>query len=77
MPRHDHQGEEITVILKGSFSDLDDQYHVGDFIVRRPGEKHQPVASQDEDCLCLYTLEAPLTMTNWFYRLLQPLIRQA
>ena len=74
IPHHRHKGDEITVILKGSFSDLDDQYHVGDFIVRTKGEKHAPVASQDEDCLCLSTLDAPIQMSNWFLRLLMPFI---
>lgn len=73
VPRHRHIGEEITVVLEGSFSDREDHYHQGDFIVRSSGEQHRPVASQHEDCLCLATLDAPNTMTNWLYRLLEPL----
>ena len=72
VPHHRHAGDEITVIIKGSFSDQDDKYGVGDFIVRTAGEKHQPVASQDQDCLCLSTLEKPLILSNLFYRLLAP-----
>jgi putative transcriptional regulator len=72
VPKHVHEGDEITVVLKGSFSDQDDHYQVGDFIVRTSGEIHTPVAAQDEDCLCLSTLDAPIKMTNWFYRLLIP-----
>lgn len=71
-PHHRHLGDEITVVLKGSFSDQDDKYNPGDFIVRTPGEAHQPVASQDEDCLCLSTLDAPIQMSNWLLRLLMP-----
>jgi putative transcriptional regulator len=74
VPHHRHQGDEITVVIKGSFSDHDDKYHAGDFIVRTEGEQHRPVASQDEDCLCLSTLDAPIVMSNWFYRVLQPLL---
>lgn len=75
VPQHWHTGEEITVVLKGSFSDREDHYHQGDFILRSAGEKHRPVASQHEDCLCLATLDSPITMTNWLYRLLlQPLM---
>ena len=77
VPRHRHKGDEITVVLKGHFSDQDDHYQVGDFIVRTKGETHTPVAAQDEDCLCLYTLDAPIQMTNWFYRLLAPLMKVA
>lgn len=72
LPKHHHGGDEITVVLKGSFSDQEDHYHVGDYIVRTRGETHTPVASQDEDCLCLATLDAPIVMNNWFLRLLMP-----
>jgi putative transcriptional regulator len=69
VPRHRHNGDEITVILQGSFSDREGKYGVGDFVVRTKGETHQPVASQDQDCLCLATLDAPLVMSNWLLRL--------
>lgn len=72
IPKHHHGGDEITVVLKGSFSDQEDHYHAGDYIVRTRGETHTPVASQDEDCLCLTTLDSPIVMNNWFYRLLSP-----
>lgn len=74
LPHHRHKADEITVVIKGSFSDQDDKYIAGDFIVRTAGEAHRPVASQDEDCLCLSTLDAPIIMSNWFYRMLQPLL---
>ena len=76
IPKHHHRGDEITVILKGSFSDHEDQYHVGDYLVRTNGETHSPVASQDEDCLCLSTLDAPIVMNNLFYRMLMPLLNR-
>ena len=76
LPKHHHGGDEITVVLKGSFSDQEDRYHVGDYIVRTSGETHTPVASQDEDCLCLATLDAPIVMNNWFYRLLVPFLNK-
>lgn len=69
VPHHRHQGDEITVLLKGSFSDQEGKYVVGDFIVRTKGETHRPVASQDQDCLCLAALDAPIVMSNWLVRL--------
>jgi len=72
LPKHHHGGDEITVVLQGSFSDQEGHYHVGDYIVRTRGETHTPVASQDEDCLCLATLDAPIVMNNWLLRLLMP-----
>ena len=76
LPKHHHGGDEITVVLKGSFSDQEDHYHVGDYIVRTRGETHTPVASQDEDCLCLATLDAPIVMNNWLLRLLMPIFNR-
>lgn len=76
LPKHHHKGDEITVILKGSFSDQDGHYHAGDYIVRSDGDTHTPVASQDEDCLCLATLDAPIVMKNWLLRLLMPLMNR-
>jgi putative transcriptional regulator len=76
VPHHKHAGDEITVILKGSFSDSEDNYGIGDFIVRTPGETHRPVAAQNEDCLCLVSLDAPIVMSNWLLRLLAPLFNK-
>jgi len=69
VPEHQHRGDEITVILKGSFSDMEGKYSVGDFVVRTQGESHRPVASQDQDCLCLATLDAPIRMNSWLLRI--------
>lgn len=75
MPEHEHRGEEITVLLKGSFSDAEGTYTRGDFVVRNAGETHQPTATQDTDCICLVCLESPVRPKGWFYRLLEPYIQ--
>lgn len=75
MPEHEHRGEEITVLLKGSFSDAEGTYSRGDFVVRNAGETHQPTATQDTDCICLVCLESPVRPKGWFYRLLEPYIQ--
>ncbi|MGB4247844.1 MAG: cupin domain-containing protein, partial [Pseudohongiellaceae bacterium] len=75
MPEHEHRGEEITVLLKGSFSDAEGSYSRGDFVVRNAGEAHQPMATQDTDCICLVSLERPVRPRGWFYRLLEPYVQ--
>lgn len=75
MPEHEHRGEEITVLLKGSFSDADGSYTRGDFVVRNAGENHQPTATQDTDCICLVCLERPVRPRGLFYRLIEPLVQ--
>lgn len=71
---HDHKGREVTVVLCGSFSDQDGLYLPGDFLVREPGDAHQPVASNDSSCVCLSVLEAPVKFTG-ISRLINPFLR--
>jgi putative transcriptional regulator len=75
MPEHEHRGEEITVLLKGSFSDAEGSYSRGDFVVRNAGETHQPTATQDTDCICLVCLERPVRPRGLFYRLIEPIVQ--
>ena len=63
-PEHDHRGKEITVVLRGSFSDEDGVYHPGDFLVREEGDTHRPYAARNEECVCLSVLEAPIKLTG-------------
>ena len=71
---HDHRGREITVVLTGSFSDSNGQYYPGDFIVKEPGEKHRPTASENTPCVCLSVTDAPVRFTGMLTRLLNPVI---
>ncbi|TQV80069.1 transcriptional regulator [Exilibacterium tricleocarpae] len=71
---HDHRGQEVTVVLKGSFSDDEGVYTPGDFLLREPGDVHRPRATQNQDCLCLSVVEAPVLLTGWFNRWLNPLL---
>lgn len=73
-PVHDHRGTEITLVLEGSFSDAKGVYTEGDFIVRQPGEIHQPVATQNQDCLCLSLVEAPFVLKGFLGWLINPLL---
>lgn len=71
---HDHRGKEVTLVLQGSFSDGDGVYSAGDFLVREPGQVHCPTAAQNEDCICLTVLEAPVAVTGLLGRVLNPLL---
>lgn len=73
VPHHRHKSDEITLVLKGSFSDEDGVYEKGDFILRTVGEQHSIAATQNEDCLCLAVQEKPIAFTG-FFRLLNPLL---
>ena len=71
---HDHHGQEITVVLCGSFSDQDGVYRAGDFIVRDTGDTHRPIVNDDEECICLSVSDAPVKFTGVLARLLNPLV---
>jgi putative transcriptional regulator len=73
---HTHTGDEYTVVLEGSFSDESGLYRKGDFLVRNESHRHTPVATSDRECICLAVTEAPIQLTGFFGRLLNPLIRR-
>lgn len=71
---HDHRGQEVVLVLYGSFSDADGVYAPGDFLVREPGEVHRPIATQDRECLCLSVVEAPVAVTGLLGWLVNPFL---
>lgn len=75
---HNHTGEEVTLVLQGSFSDNTGVYNKGDIIYRNKEDKHhQPIASQDAECICLTSVQAPIQFTGFFARLFNPFIRRS
>lgn len=60
VPRHGHTGDELTLVLRGAFSDGVAAYGPGDLALARPGLIHRPQAAPGEACLCLTVTEAPL-----------------
>lgn len=74
---HRHLGEEITLVLEGSFSDEEGIYQKGDFILRDSKHKHKPVASKDGPCICLTVQDAPIQFTGFLARLFNPLMRRS
>jgi putative transcriptional regulator len=74
-PHHGHNGTEFTVVLKGSFSDEQAVYSEGDFLLRGPGDKHQPMGAQNGECICLSALEAPIKLSSQLGFLMKPWLR--
>ena len=62
---HTHKGLEMTVVLKGALSDKYGVYKVGDFSVCNADDQHQPMATQDMECICLTAVEAPVKFKGW------------
>jgi putative transcriptional regulator len=74
MPEHGHGGEEITLVLKGSYSDHTGRYAAGDVADLDEEIEHQPVVDSDEDCICLIATEAPTRFKSFWARLAQPFV---
>ena len=64
MPQHSHEGFEITLVLRGGFSDASGHFVRGDIAVADEHLDHVPVADLDEECLCFAVLDAPLRLTG-------------
>ena len=75
MPRHTHDGSELTLVLTGGFTDRGNHFQRGDVAVADSSVDHCPVADPGEDCFCFAVNDAPLRLTGRFARLLNPFIR--
>lgn len=70
-PAHGHQGLEVTLVLKGGFSDGYGQYRRGDICVADEGVEHQPIADPDEDCVVFMVSAAPMKLVGTVDRMIQ------
>lgn len=73
LPSHTHAGREMTLVLRGGFSDAGGHFARGDIALADSNVDHIPVADADEDCLCFAVTEAPLKLTGPFGRIVQRL----
>lgn len=65
MPRHTHEGQELTLVLQGSFADATGAYARGDVATADASIDHQPQAGGYEVCLCLAVEDAPVRLTGF------------
>lgn len=74
VPEHSHGGRELTLVLKGAFRDGELLFGPGDLEETDDSVQHQPVATPDEDCICLAITDAPLRFKSRIMRLIQPIV---
>ncbi len=74
VPRHTHRGSEMVVVLKGAYADGELCHRAGDFAENAVELEHQPVATQDGECICLIAAEGALIPRDWVGRLFQPFV---
>lgn len=75
IPQHSHEGAEITLVLRGGFSDVTGHYRRGDMAIADEDVDHVPVADEGEECVCFAILDAPLRLTGPIGRLLNRFMR--
>lgn len=72
LPRHTHRGLEMTLVLKGSYTDTLGHFVAGDMIELYEDVSHQPVVDPDGECICLVAMER---LPRFEGRILGPLQR--
>ncbi|NQW11156.1 MAG: cupin domain-containing protein [Alphaproteobacteria bacterium] len=75
MPHHTHDGNELTLVLTGGFTDRGDHFLRGDVAAADSSVDHCPAADPGEDCYCFAVNDAPLRLTGPIGRLLNPFLR--
>jgi putative transcriptional regulator len=74
LPEHGHGGEELTVILRGSYSDHTGRYSAGDVADLDEDVEHRPIVDSEAECICLIATEAPARFKSFWARLAQPFV---
>lgn len=74
LPEHGHRGHELTLVLRGAYSDASGAYRVGDVADLDEDVEHQPIADPVEGCVCLIAVEGKLKFKSRMARLVQPLM---
>lgn len=74
VPLHSHTGEEMTLVLVGSFHTHQGKFQRGDIETADASIEHMPIAAPGEDCICLAVTDSPLRFRSLAARLVQPFI---
>lgn len=72
LPAHDHGGTELTLVLRGSYSDVTGHYKAGDVSDLSEGIEHSPIADAKEGCVCLIASDEKIRFKSVMARLWQP-----
>lgn len=72
LPEHGHGGSELTLVVRGSYSDKTGRYGVGDLADLDDSIEHQPIADAIEGCICLIASDHKIRFKSVLARLMQP-----
>lgn len=71
IPHHGHNGSELTLVLKGSFHDGEQQYCRGDVEEAGPDTEHDIRIDDGEECICLALTRGKLRYDSPLLKLFQ------
>lgn len=74
MPEHGHGGQEMTLVLDGSYTDGLGQFRSGDLADLDEGIEHQPIADHETGCICLIASEEKARFKSLLARIVQPFV---
>lgn len=75
VPRHTHDGLEMTIVLAGGFSDETGHYERGDMAVAGSNVTHAPIADTGEDCICFAVVDGSIKLSGPIGRLVGLFVR--
>ncbi|MEM9750474.1 MAG: cupin domain-containing protein [Pseudomonadota bacterium] len=64
LPKHAHDGQELTLVLTGGFRDRGAHYRAGDISVAGPEEAHELLIDDGEECLCFTAVDGDLKLSG-------------
>jgi putative transcriptional regulator len=70
---HTHRGPELTLVLKGGYSDETGNYGPGDLQMSDASLRHSPIADPGEDCINLAVTTGALKFENLLQKIAGPL----
>lgn len=71
LAEHTHRGQEMTLVLHGSFGDDCGTFSPGDLAVTNDDILHSPTVTADGECLCLINADAPMALSGSIARTIQ------
>jgi putative transcriptional regulator len=73
VPEHTHIGNELTLVINGSFEDELHHYQTGDYLSFNHLDIHTPTSNAKEGCLVFSIIDQPLQFTSGWAKLINPL----
>lgn len=70
---HTHRGNELTLLLRGSYTDGEKRFTEGDIADLDDQTEHKPEVDGNEGCICLVATDYPLRFTTLLGKVLQPI----